>query len=123
MAGIIFLRTRDLPGIVRFYRERVGMKLWLDQGDCVILRHDNLLLGFCARPGPDLGGTITFFFPTRAEVDQAHERFRDTARAAPQENPKYRIYNFFARDPEGRSIEFQTFLHTVDVEPGFRSLD
>jgi hypothetical protein len=29
-------------------------------------------------------------------------------------NDRYRIYHFFATDPEGRKLEFQAFLHCVE---------
>jgi histidyl-tRNA synthetase len=40
--------------------------------------------------------------------------FEAQAVSSPRENSKYRIYHFYARDPEGRSIEFQSFLHPID---------
>ena len=46
MAGIVFLRTREFERVVAFYRERVGMTVWLEQPGIAILRHGNLLLGF-----------------------------------------------------------------------------
>jgi catechol 2,3-dioxygenase-like lactoylglutathione lyase family enzyme len=113
MAGIVFFRTRDLAALREFYVGRVGMTVWLEQADCTIFQHGNLLLGFCERDEPDTGGTITFYFETREEVDRQYERFRDCARDKPRVNEKYRIYNFFAADPDGRTIEFQAFLHPV----------
>ena len=29
-------------------------------------------------------------------------------------NEQYQIYQFFAEDPEGRTLEFQAFLHPVE---------
>jgi hypothetical protein len=43
-----------------------------------------------------------------------YEKFLDEALDAPRDNPRYPIYNFFARDPEGRLIEFQVFTGEVD---------
>ena len=113
MAGIIFLRTRILDQIRSFYLEDIGMDLWLEQEDCIILRHDNLLLGFCQREEADLQGMITFYFDKNEEVDDYHERFEETADAPPRTNPKYNIYHFFCKDPEGRTLEFQRFLSEV----------
>jgi len=42
-----------------------------------------------------------------------YAKFKDVATTEPRENTKYRIYNFFGRDPEGRAIEFQCFLHPL----------
>ncbi len=113
MAGIVFLKTKRLADVVRFYCEQVGMNVWLEQADCTILQHGNLLVGFCQRDTADTGGIITFYYPTRADVDQMYEKFRPAGATSPQQNNKYRIYHFFAEDPEDRTIEFQTFLDPV----------
>lgn len=111
MSGIVFLQTREFEPVVTFYRERVGMTIWLEQPDIAILRHDNLLLGFCRGETADTQGVFTFFFSSRAEVDAMYVRLADVALGPPKENPKYRIYHFYGKDPEGRSVEFQQFLH------------
>jgi hypothetical protein len=101
-----------------FYTERVGMAVWLEQPGIAILRHGNLLVGFHRQPTSDLDGLITFFYETRAEVDEMYARLHGIATGEPKENPKYQIYHFFAIDPEGRKIEFQQFLHPVPEIPG-----
>jgi len=113
MAGIVFLKTAQFEQVREFYLDRVGMTVWLEQPDIAILRHGNMLIGFHRQPAADRDGLITFFYDRREEVDAMYEQMRDTAVAAPKENPKYRIYHFYAKDPEGRSIEFQQFLHPV----------
>jgi catechol-2,3-dioxygenase len=113
MAGIVFLKTEDLERTVAFYTDVVGMNVWLEQPDITILRHENLLVGFRAAERADTDALLTFFYPTRAEVDAMHERLRSVATDAPGETPRYRIYNFYARDPDGRAIEFQSFLHEL----------
>ena len=113
MAGIVFLKTGDLARILEFYTGRVGMTVWLEQPGITILRHENLLIGFQQHTGPDVAGVITFFYPARDDVDVMYEALRDTALEPPRTNEKYRIYNFFAHDPEGRTIEFQHFLHDL----------
>ncbi len=113
MAGIVFLRTERLEEIVGFYEREAGAAVWLRQAECVILKHGNLLLGFCRGERAETEGVLTFFLPRREQVDEAYGRLRDRARGAPAENPRYRIYHFYAADPEGRSVEFQTFLHPL----------
>ena len=115
MSGIIFFRTTDIEKVRRFYIDEVGMALWLDQGGCVILRHGNFLLGFCSADEPEVQGCITFYYDTEREVDIMYSKFEGIATGKPAINERYRIYNFFAKDPEGRTIEFQKFLN--DVEP------
>jgi catechol-2,3-dioxygenase len=113
LAGIVFMKTRRLAEVVRFYCERVGMTVWLEQSDCTILRHGNMLLGFCRRDEADTQGMVTFFYPLAADVDRMYREFSDVATTEPGVNEKYRIYHFFAHDPEGRAVEFQAFLDPV----------
>ncbi|MFQ5979283.1 MAG: nitroreductase family protein [Candidatus Heimdallarchaeota archaeon] len=41
--------------------------------------------------------------------------FKDSSTLqSPKENAAYRIYNFYARDPEERLVEFQCFLHPLN---------
>lgn len=118
MAGIVFLRTTDLARIRSFYRHEIGMEPWVSQPDIDILSHGNLLAGFVESPAADIDSLLTFFYPTREEVDAVYGRLRDRATTEPKENERYRIYNFFASDPDGRRIEFQAFLHELPPVPG-----
>ena len=52
---------------------------------------------------------VTFFYEEKSEVDRMYELLKDKAKDQPIENPKYRIYHFYASDPEGRPVEFQHF--------------
>jgi len=61
----------------------------------------------------DTDSLITFFFDSKEVVNSRYEILKDVATSEPRENAKYRIYNFFARDPDGRRIEFQVFNHEL----------
>jgi catechol 2,3-dioxygenase-like lactoylglutathione lyase family enzyme len=111
MSAITFFATTDLERIVEFYVETVGAAVWLEQPDCTILKYDNQLLGFCEREQADTEGILTFVYSDREGVDEMHEKLADRARDDPHENETYDIYQFFADDPDGRAVEFQTFLH------------
>lgn len=113
MSGIVFLKTAAFDAVTAFYTSRLEMEEWLRQPDVTILKHGNLLLGFHRQPAPDTAGLITFFYGTRAEVDAMHANLRDAATSAPRRNDRYDIYHFFARDPEGRALEFQSFEHPI----------
>ncbi len=115
MAGLVFLRTQQQAQLRRFYTERVGMRIWLEQPRICILNHENLLVGFQESDVSDIDTLLTFFYPAREGVDAMYREFSQEAEGEPEENASYRIYNFFARDPEGRRIEFQCFLHNVDI--------
>jgi len=114
LAGIVFFRTTMLQELVEFYVSDIGMYVWLEQEDCVILSHGNLLLGFCHRETPEVDGMITFFYPEKEDVDAMYNMLSSIATSAPTMNEKYQIYQFFAQDPEGRTLEFQAFMHPVE---------
>ena len=113
MAGIVFIRTRDLERITEFYCARVGMSVWLEQPDIRILRHENLLIGFKLDEALDQDSLLTFFYPSVEEVDRMYHTLKAEATTAPRTNNRYQIYNFFALDPDNRRIEFQCFLHEL----------
>jgi len=111
--GIVFLRTSRFDDVKNFYIDRIGMKVWVEQPDITILQHGNLLVGFHKQDVSDLDALLTFFYDTREEVDAMFAKLSNCATTEPRENAKYKIYNFFGADPEGRKIEFQTFLHPL----------
>jgi hypothetical protein len=53
---------------------------------------------------------ITFFYPTKEDVDAIYDMLKHISTSEPKVFEKYEIYQFFAQDPEGRAIEFQAFL-------------
>jgi nitroreductase len=113
MSGLTFHRSENYKEVVSYYRDKIKMSVWLEQGGCTILQKGNFLLGFCDRDEADTDGMITFFFDDPKEVDYYYSIFKDSATEPPKENPRFRIYHFFTKDPEGRNVEFQTFLHNV----------
>lgn len=116
MSGIVFFSTERHEEVVEFYVDTVGADVWLEQPDCTILEYGDFRFGFCGREGTDDCGILTFVFEDRADVDAMHEAVGDAATEEPHENEKYRIYQFFAEDPDGRTAEFQTFLHELPGE-------
>jgi len=113
MSGIIFLGTNQLEKITDFYHKEIGCEIWLEQADCKIFKHDNFLLGFCARQEKEINGIITFFYSDKSEVDRFYQKFKSLAESPPIENEKYEIYHFFIHDPEGRKVEFQYFISDI----------
>lgn len=114
MSGIVFFRTKNRASVVEFYIEMVGAEVWLEQPDCTILDHGGFRFGFCQRDEIDDCGIITFLYENRAAVDDMHDAVGDAAIDEPHENEKYDIYQFFAKDPDGRMAEFQTFLNDIE---------
>lgn len=114
MSGIVFLKTQSLEKITNFYLHQLNMKLWLTQLNCNILQSDQMLIGFLQSDQAETQGVITFFYKTKEEVDHYYELLKVSALHPPQLNEKYQIYHFYAKDPEGRKIEFQTFMHELN---------
>jgi len=114
MHGIIFFKTQKLNELKEFYINQIGCALWLDQGDCIILKNGNMLLGLHGQESADIDALITFVCDSRAEVDLYYNKLKTQSKSTPSYNEKYKIYNFFASDPEGRELEFQFFEHHIE---------
>jgi hypothetical protein len=114
MSGIVFFGTENHDEVVEFYTERLGAEIWLEQTACTILKRDNLLVGFCESDETEDCGVVTVVREDREGVDAAYDRLDDVAHGPPEENEAYDIYQFFADDPDGRSVEVQTFCHETD---------
>lgn len=118
-AGITFLRVADLDRSHRFYGERLGLSLVLDQGGCRIYELvPGSYLGTCERPDPGSSGVMVTFVTD--DVAGWHDRF--TAAGAevdgpPRDNADYRIHHFFATDPDGHTLEVQRFWDDDWADP------
>lgn len=118
MTGIIFFQTAARTEIVSFYQDRLTATRWLEQeAGCTILQIDNLLIGFCDADQPSTDGIITIARENRDAVDQWYQRLEDVAQSPPEYNADFDIYQFFASDPEGRTIEVQSFEHEIPPVP------
>ena len=111
MPGLVFFRTTDRGDTAEFYRDRLGFEEWLEQdGGCTILRRMNLLVGFCSAETTETEGIVTVAVDDEAAVDELYEELSDVADGPPTRNEAFDIYQFFATDPDGRTVEIQTFL-------------
>jgi hypothetical protein len=113
--GIIFYQTKGLENLHQFYTGIIGATLWLDQGGCRIYKFGNMLFGFCQRENTQTEALLTFVYPDRKGVDKVYEKLSKLAEAMPIDNPDYRIYHFYAKDPDSRLIEFQFFWDEIDL--------
>jgi hypothetical protein len=118
MTGIVFYRTDQRTRVVTFSRSRLGFEGWLTQdAGYRILRRDNLLREFCSPRSPDTDGIVTVVVGDRDAVDERYDDLEDVSRGPPEENDEFRIYQFFADDPDGRTVEIQTVLHPTPSAP------
>ena len=110
---ITFLDTRDLARTADFYERVLGLRLARDQGRCRVYHvSGNAYLGFCENAGaPEPAGGLTLTLVTD-DVDEwcRHlEAHGVEIVKPPADNPPYRIYNAFVRDPNGYLLEIQRF--------------
>ncbi len=115
--NVIFFGCESLGTIRSFYGDFLQLELDRDQGKCLIY---NLpggdRLGFCEHHPTNTEGKspiITFLCKNKTEVDEVYELFKEKGlklSGPPVEKSEFAIYNFFSEDPEGHTLEVQTFL-------------
>jgi catechol 2,3-dioxygenase-like lactoylglutathione lyase family enzyme len=110
---ITFLDTPDLARTADFYGRVLGLRLARDQGTCRIYHVcGGAYIGFCQRddaPVPAPHVTLTLV-TDRVDEWCAHLTAQGVEIVKPPaDNPPYRIYNAFARDPSGYLVEIQRF--------------
>lgn len=113
---VTFLLAPDLAASYAFYEQVLGLPRVLEQDCCRIYRvAGTAFVGVC--DAKHLGnfeppGKRVIFTIVTDEVDAWHDRL--VAHGAdvekpPQQNDRFNIYHFFARDPAGYLLEFQRF--------------
>ncbi len=118
---VTFLYTRDLARSRDFYEHKLGLSLWLDQGACRIYHvSGGGYLGLCQQreDAPPIQTEGMIFTFVTDEVDAWYETLRARGvdfEKAPAENPKFKIYHCFLRDPDGYLLEIQRFLNAPDL--------
>ncbi len=115
--SIIFFGCRDLDSIRNFYGGVLDFDLYKDQGSCLIYKlPGGNYLGYCQhleKKAADRSPIITLLCETQKEVDEFYHYFKNADRPTdqpPKVNEKFNLYHFFARDPEGYTLEIQCFL-------------
>lgn len=110
---ITFLPCADLSRSRAFYCDLIGLKLTLDQGQCLILEvSGGAFLGLCKAEEavqPDRRIMLTFVEADLAARYAQFLREGIVTDGPPRDNPKYQIVHFFAQDPDGYTLEFQRF--------------
>lgn len=111
---ITFLYTNNLLASADFYENILGLDLALDQRACRIYRTaTGAYLGFCQHDEVSIDHSDVILTLVTPEVDEWHEVLVQRGVSIdkpPALNPKFQIYHFFFRDPNGYLIEIQKFL-------------
>lgn len=119
-AQITFLPTNDLAACAHFYETIVVLPNVVNQGTCHIYQvTPGGYLGFCQSAGTITPDDRTIVTLVCEDVDGWYARLKNQGVATegpPRENPTYRIYHFFARDPNGYRLEFQRFIDPFPPE-------
>jgi GNAT superfamily N-acetyltransferase/catechol 2,3-dioxygenase-like lactoylglutathione lyase family enzyme len=110
--AVTFLYTSDLIATSQFYEEILELPLVRDQAVCRIYKASpNGYLGFCTHlEAPSSQGIILTL--VTESVDTWHDLLltKDVEiTKPPTHNPKYQIYHFFFKDPNGYTLEIQRF--------------
>jgi len=122
---VTFLATIDLNATAVFYETILQLPLILDQEVCrIYAAGGDAYLGFCLALSSEAGNApatqgiiLTLVSP---EVDAWYEYLQAhhvPIEKPPAFNPRFNIYQLFARDPNGYLIEIQTFLDSNWPKP------
>jgi catechol 2,3-dioxygenase-like lactoylglutathione lyase family enzyme len=120
---ITFLDTRDLARTADFYERILGLRLARDQGACRIYHvGGGAYLGFCRRddaspiaPRGAAGVTVLTLVTDHVDDWCAHLAANGIEIVQePTDKAAYRIYNAFARDPNGYLVEIQRFWEPLE---------
>ncbi|MGR3712545.1 MAG: VOC family protein [Shimia sp.] len=115
---ITWVYTEDIAPCVRFYRDVLGFEVERDAGSAMIfITTAGARIGVCetfeGRVVAPEGGMITLLVDGVAAVDAWHARLvaaKVDVQGAPSHMPRFGLYSFFCRDPNGYVLEVQCFL-------------
>jgi len=107
-----FYACSDLKKTDVFYQS-LGLKIFRSEPGCNIYDSGYGYLGFLQKDDmklPDYS-CISFDCENEEEVDTVYESLMDKYLCTvPQKHPKYSVYSFFLKDPDGYTVEFQYIL-------------
>lgn len=111
--NVVWLYTEQLDRLAGFYRDVIGLKRVLDQGNCQVFQVSPTgFLGVCNKPGRPLGTKGMVFTFLVADVEAAYQHFKARGvafDAPPDMSADQPIHSCFFRDPEGYLLEMQEF--------------
>lgn len=113
-SNVVFLRCADIERTINFYCGQLGLELWNDQGSCRIFKCGGGFIGFLQHEDAPIttGVCVSFNVADTDAVDNAYEKMHHIGLATekPCKHPKFEVYSFFLKDPDGYTVEFQKIL-------------
>jgi catechol 2,3-dioxygenase-like lactoylglutathione lyase family enzyme len=110
---ITFLHTQNLDATRDFYTTLLNLPLVRDQGTCLIFSAaPGAYLGFCEHIEPIETGRRVILTLVTDDVDDWYQELSSQGADlldSPKANPKFNIYHFFLKDPNGYWVEIQRF--------------
>ncbi len=117
---IAFFGSKDLDATHRFYTGLLGLTLAIDQGACRIYQvPGGGFIGFCRHLEVSRRGRAPILTFVTDKVDQVYEKFKHSdakVQSEPTLNDNFGIYHFFAQDPQGYTVEIQSFDKPEDAK-------
>ena len=111
---IVFLGSHNLETTDHFYRNQLGFELFKEQKLCKIYSvPGGGLIGFCTHIDLIIGEKAPIITFLTDEVDEIYADFIKNGykiTEPPHSNPRFNIYHFFVKDPNGYTVEIQKFL-------------
>lgn len=114
-SSISFYPCFDIEETTRFYSQLLGLPLYEDQGSARIFDTGYGYWGFCQyddRTPQPAGLCLSLNCESIEDVDAHFARLSPHCQvvAPPARHPKFPVYSFFIRDPNGYTVELQKLL-------------
>jgi len=112
---VVFYPCLDIEKTSRFYEETIGLTCCQDQGSCRIFDTGYGYLGFCEYDDHVLATRTCISFNLKS-VEAVNKKYIEmkakqiAGLTQPQKHPKFAVYSFFMKDPNGYTLEFQKIL-------------
>ena len=125
LLGELGLRVNDLPRMVRFYRDVVGLEVWREYADSVFFRiadgvegHPQALVLFDRNVEVDHERSAIDHFAFVIGLEDYDDWRRHLERLGlevrPKEFPHFHWRSLFVADPEGNTVEFVCYDASFD---------
>ena len=111
---IVFFGTKDLKATHKYYAEILGLTVYKDQGICQIFDvPGGGKIGFCTHLDVIMEKNEPIITFVTDDVELAYVNLTASglkSEGPPQINTKFNINSFYAKDPNGYTVEVQQFL-------------